>query len=295
MREQQIRAALAKAVNDVREKNPLAPSITNTVTQDFVANAQLAIGGSAAMLYLADECESIAKIAPAFYINMGTAMPFYAETLPRTVKALFANQKPWVLDPVGIGLSDLRTQILSQLKIYKPSSVRGNASEIISMAKLWGLIDASQGGQVRGVDTTEKVSVAKPSAIAIAKFTGGAVAVSGEEDLVTDGNESIQCAGGSILSTKITGSGCALGGIMATYLAVTTPFIAALAGTTIFNLAGTKAAAQSDAPASFKVAFLDNLYELTGEEVADNFRVVGSMEEIFDFALQSQELKNILG
>ena len=295
MREQQIRAALAKAVNDVREKNPLAPSITNTVTQDFVANAQLAIGGSAAMLYLADECESIAKIAPAFYINMGTAMPFYAETLPRTVKALFANQKPWVLDPVGIGLSDLRTQILSQLKIYKPSIVRGNASEIISLAKLWGLIDASQGGQVRGVDTTEKVSVAKPSAIAIAKFTGGAVAVSGEEDLVTDGNESIQCAGGSILSTKITGSGCALGGIMATYLAVTTPFIAALAGTTIFNLAGTKAAAQSDAPASFKVAFLDNLYELTGEEVADNFRVVGSMEEIFDFALQSQELKNILG
>lgn len=295
MREQKIRAALSKAVNDVREKNPLAPSITNTVTQDFVANAQLAIGGSAAMLYLADECESIAQIVPAFYINMGTAMPFYAETLPRTARALFANQKPWVLDPVGIGLSELRTQILSQLKIYKPSIVRGNASEIISLAKLWGLIDASQGGQVRGVDTTEKVSAAKPSAIAIAKFTGGAVAVSGEEDLVTDGNESIQCAGGSILSTKITGSGCALGGIMAIYLAVTTPFIAALAGTTIFNLAGTKAASQADAPASFKVAFLDNLYKLTGEEVADNFRVVGSMEEIFDFALQSPEFKNILG
>ena len=295
MKESQIRSALAKAVDEVREKNPFAPSITNTVTQDFVANAQLAIGGSAAMLYLADECESIAQIAPAFYINMGTAMPFYAETLPRTVKALFANKKPWVLDPVGIGLSELRTQILRLMKDYKPSIVRGNASEIIALAKLWGLVDASQSGQIRGVDTVEKVSAAKSSAIAIAKFTGGAVAVSGEEDLVTDGKDVIPCAGGSPLFTKITGSGCALGGVMAVYLTVTTPFIAALAATTIFNQAGTAAAAQAEAPASFKVAFLDKLYELTGEEVAENFRVVGTLKNVFDFALQAPEFKDILG
>ena len=282
MTEQEIGSALARAVNEVREKNPLAPSITNTVTQDFVANAQLAVGGSAAMLYLADECEAIAKIAPAFYINMGTAMPFYAETLPRAVKALVANKTPWVLDPVGIGLSSLRTDILKQLKIFKPTIVRGNASEIIALAKLWGLIEDS-GGQVRGVDSTEKVSSAKMAALALAKFTGGAVAVSGEEDLVTNGKEEILCAGGSELFTKITGSGCALGGVMAVYLTVASPFIAAVAATTMFNLAGTKAAAEFDAPASFKISFLDNLYKLTANEVAGNFRVVGSFESIFNF------------
>ncbi|MBR0260901.1 MAG: hydroxyethylthiazole kinase [Selenomonadaceae bacterium] len=261
----------------------MAPSITNTVTQDFVANAQLAVGGSAAMLYLADECESIAKIAPAFYINMGTAMPFYAETLPRTAKALTANNTPWVLDPVGIGLSSLRTDILKQLKIFKPTIIRGNASEIIALAKLWDLIEDS-GGLVHGVESTEKVSSAKPAALALAKFTGNAVAVSGEEDFITDGKEEILCAGGSELFTKITGSGCALGGVMAIYLAVATPFIAALTATTMFNLAGTKAA-EFDAPASFKVNFLDNLYKLTAEEVAGNFRVVGSFENMFDFSL----------
>ena len=284
MTEQEIGSALARAVNEVREKNPLAPSITNTVTQDFVANAQLAVGGSAAMLYLADECESLAKIAPAFYINMGTAMPFYAETLPRTAKALVENKTPWVLDPVGIGLSSLRTEILKQLKIFKPSIIRGNASEIIALAKLWGLIETS-GGVVHGVESTEKVSSAKPAAINLAKFTGGAVAVSGEEDLVTDGKEEILCAGGSELFTKITGSGCALGGIMAIYLAVANPFIAALTATTMFNLAGTKAAAEVSTPASFKVNFLDSLYELTAEEVENNFRVVGPFESIFDFSL----------
>ena len=291
--EEEIRSAIKQTVEQVREKNPMAPSITNTVTQDFVANAQLAVGGSAAMLYLADECESIAKIAPAFYINMGTAMPFYAETLPKTARALQENKTPWVLDPVGIGLSELRTDILKQFKDFKPSIVRGNASEIIALAKLWGLVE--KGGQVRGVDSTEKVSSAKTAAIRLAKFIGGAVAVSGEEDFVTDGKETISCAGGSELFTKITGSGCALGGVMAIYLTSATPFIAALTATTIFNQAGTKAAAEFETPASFKVAFLDNLYELTANEVADNFRVVGSMETIFDFSLQAPELKNILG
>ena len=293
MTETEIRSAIAQAVKDVREKNPMAPSITNTVTQDFVANAQLAVGGSAAMLYLADECESIAKIAPAFYINMGTAMPFYAETLPKAAQALQSNQTPWTLAPVGLGLSSLRTDILRQFKNFKPSIVRGNASEIIALAKLWGLIEDS-GGQVRGVDSTEKVSSAKAAAIALAKFTGGAVAVSGEEDFVTDGKKEILCAGGSELFTKITGSGCALGGVMAIYLTAANPFIAALTATTMFNQAGTKAAAEVSTPASFKVHFLDSLYSLTADEVANNFRVVGSMETMFDFSLQAPELKKIL-
>lgn len=286
MTEKEMRSAMAQAVGAVREKNPLAPSITNTVTQDFVANAQLAVGGSAAMLYLADECEQMAKIAPAFYINMGTAMPFYAETLPKTAQALHENKTPWVLDPVGIGLSSLRTNILRQFKNFPPTIIRGNASEIIALAKLWGLVE-DVGGQVRGVDSTEKVSSAKESAIALAKFTGGAVAVSGEEDFVTDGEDEILCTGGSELSTKITGSGCALGGIMAIYLTVATPFIAALTASTMFNLAGTKAAAEFSSPASFKVNFLDNLYELTAQEVAENFRVVGSFKNVFKFAMQS--------
>ena len=81
---------------------------------------------------------------------------------------------------------------------------------------------------------------------------------------------------------------------MAIYLTVATPFIAAVTATTMFNLAGTKAAAQSDAPASFKVNFLDNLYKLTAEDVANNFRLVGSLENIFELSLQAPELKNIL-
>ncbi|MDR2934301.1 MAG: hydroxyethylthiazole kinase, partial [Candidatus Adiutrix sp.] len=55
--EAEIRRRMIDAANAVRRTNPLAGSITNSVTINFVANAQLAVGGSAAMVYLPEEGE----------------------------------------------------------------------------------------------------------------------------------------------------------------------------------------------------------------------------------------------
>ena len=269
-REETIRAALVQAVDDVRAVNPLAGSITNTVTIDFVANAQLAAGGSAAMVYLPDEGEFLARAGGALYINVGTLLPIYEETLPRTARALVEAGKPWVLDPVGIGIGSLRTSLLAQFKDYKPSIVRGNASEIIALAGLWGLDGGGDGSSVRGVDATDEVSAALDAACAIAHWTGGAVAVSGAVDVVTDGSTIAQSSGGSPLMTKITGSGCSLGGVAAVFATVASPFVAALAATALYNVAGIRAARVADAPGSFKSAFLDELYRATSVDVASN-------------------------
>ena len=43
-----IRKQVAESAEKARQTTPLAGSITNFVTVDFVANAQLAVGGSAA-------------------------------------------------------------------------------------------------------------------------------------------------------------------------------------------------------------------------------------------------------
>lgn len=106
--EAELRTLMARAVREVRETNPLAPSITNTVTQSFVANAQLAVGGSAAMVYLPDEGECVAALGGAVYINLGTLMPVYEQTVPATARACAAAATPWVLDPVGVGIGSLR-------------------------------------------------------------------------------------------------------------------------------------------------------------------------------------------
>lgn len=267
----QLKSGIIEAVGKVRAENPLAGSVTNGVTMDFVANAQLAVGGSAAMVYLPDEGECLVAAGGAVYLNMGTLLPIYEKTLPRTAAAAQAAEKPWVLDPVGIGIGSLRTELLSQLKKFKPSIVRGNASEIIALAKLWGL-DESAGSELgpRGVDSADTVEAARSAAVALARYTGGAVAVSGEKDLVTDGKTVAISVGGSALMEKVTGFGCSQGGVLAVYATATDPFTAALAGVAHYNVAGARAAQVADAPASFKTAFIDELYRATAEDIANN-------------------------
>ena len=70
--------------------------------------------------------------------------------------------------------------------------------------------------------------------------------------------------------TCVTGSGCSLGGVMAVYATETDPFTAALTGVQVYNLAGARAARKADAPGSFKVAFIDELYRATPDDIADN-------------------------
>ena len=267
----QLKSGIIEAVEKVRAENPLAGSVTNGVTMDFVANAQLAVGGSAAMVYLPDEGECLVGAGGAVYLNMGTLLPIYQETLPRTAAAAFKNGKPWVLDPVGIGIGQLRTDLLQELKQYKPAIVRGNASEIIALASLWGIeANACESSRPRGVDTTDTVEAARDAAVALARFTGGAVAVSGKKDLVTDGKKVAYSEGGSDLMEIVTGFGCSQGGVLAVYATVTDSFTASLAAVAHYNVAGSRAAKVADAPASFKTAFIDELYRVTARDIADN-------------------------
>lgn len=269
MDKEQIKKQIRQAVETVKETNPMAGSITNTVTINLVANAQLAVGGSAAMVYLPDEGEFLAKAGGATYINVGTLFPIYEDTLPRTVKALQEAGKPWVLDPVAVGIGELRTKMLLAFKTYKPSVIRGNASEIIALAGLWKLAGGTEQSKVRGVDSTDSVIAAKSAAVALANWTGGAVAVSGETDLITDGSVLAFSHGGSPFFERITGAGCSLGGVMAVYLSAASPFIAALTGAAVYNLAGQRAERKVEGPGHFQTQFIDELYKAAAEEIAN--------------------------
>lgn len=262
-----LRSRVRGCVRAAHATRPLTPSLTNFVTIDFVANAQLAVGGSAAMVYLPEEGEALAG-CPSMYLNMGTLTPFHEEAVVRTAKSLAESGSAWVLDPVGIGIGSMRERILLELRDCRPAIVRCNASEAIALARLWGLLEEDGGSGVRGVDSTDSVDAAGAAAAAIARHTGGAVAVSGPRDLVTDGRRVALVEGGSELLTYITGAGCSLGGVAAVYAACADPFTAALSATAVYNLAADRAARAADAPASFKVAFLDELYRARANDVA---------------------------
>ena len=254
--------SVQKAIDAVREKSPMVHSITNNVTVDFVANAQLAVGAAAAMTEFPGDSALLTQFAQATYINMGTLSDERLISIPESIQAGLEASVPLCIDPVAVGLGMKSDQLIAQMKPQKPALFRGNASEIIAVAKLWGLAEVDSQGP-KGVESADLVESAKDAAIAIAKYTGGAVAVSGEIDLVTDGHKIFRIKGGNVLATKVTGFGCSLAGVCAAYLVVTSPLIAGLTGTLVYNLAQNEAYLSAKGPASFKVAFIDALYQLT--------------------------------
>lgn len=277
-----LRARIAEAVHAVRDTTPLAQSFTNFVTINLVANAQLAAGGTAAMSYLPDDVLDIAAICGATYINVGTLLPFYKDALADIARGLHEQGKPWVLDPVAAGLGATRTAILESFRDVPPTIVRGNASEIIVLDRMWGLADADAADvdettRPAGVESADEVGSAMPAARRIARHLAahsndgqGAVAVSGAVDFVTDGTHDYRLPGGSALMTKITGAGCSLGGVVGTYLAVADPLTAAMAASLHFNRAGEIAEAAAHGPGSFQTEFLDALWNVTAEQIAES-------------------------
>lgn len=251
---------------------PLVQAITNTVVQQFSANVLLAMGASPAMLDHEADAAQFARVADALLVNFGTATNQQLLAADVAVDAIQEVGKPWVLDPVSAGVGDFRTRQIRQALARRPSALRGNASEI--------LVLAGQGAGGRGVDAVDEVDAALPAALALARDSGGVVAVSGHRDAVVavlDGQARVaRIAGGHPLMTRVVGTGCALGAAVAAYLGAVAPqrrsvaadFAATVAAHAHFALAGSRASQQAAAPGQFAVAFLDALYTLQSDDFA---------------------------
>lgn len=252
---------------------PLVQCITNTVVQQFSANVLLAAGSSPAMIDHEADAAQFASISNALLINLGTASNHQLLAADAAISAAHAHDKPWVLDPVSVGVVDFRTIKIRQAAGSRPTVVRGNASEIAALAGM------GHGG--RGVDSTDEVDAVLPAAIALARSTGGVVAASGARDaviLLQAGEALIAWIdGGHALMPRVVGMGCALGALVAAYLAASrstagdqqaSDWAATVAAHAHFALAGAAAGTRAAGPGSFKVAFVDALFALTSLDMA---------------------------
>ncbi|RBY80987.1 hydroxyethylthiazole kinase [Geodermatophilus sp. TF02-6] len=242
-------------------RTPLVHCLTNTVVQTITANALLAAGAAPAMVDAPEEAGDFAAVASAVLVNVGTVHARTAEAMRIAARSAGAAGTPWVLDPVAVGGLAYRTELATELVGLRPTVVRGNASEVMALA------GAGRGG--RGVDSTDSAEDAAKAAAELAARTGGVVAVSGEVDLVTDGRRTLRVGGGSPLLTRTTGAGCALGALVAAYVAVTGDALTgAVAAHAHVALAAEVAADVADGPGTFAPAWLDALDALDGDSLA---------------------------
>lgn len=246
----------------LRQLKPLVHNITNLVVMNFTANALLAAGASPVMAHAHEEVEEMVALAGALVLNIGTLTPHWVQSME--IAARKANELgiPVILDPVGAGATRLRTQsVLRLLQQVWISVVRGNASEVLSLAK--------SGGGTKGVDSIHGVDEAVEAAGLLARELGTVIAITGARDLVTDGHRLWRVANGDAMMGCITGMGCAATAMMGAFLAVQSdPVMAAVGGLCFLGLAGQRTALSSRGPGSFQAAFLDELMALSPEELS---------------------------
>lgn len=252
----------------MRETAPLVHNITNFVAMNVMANVLLAIGASPAMVHARVEVAEFAGLAQALTVNIGTADPEWGAAMEEAGAVMADNGRPWVMDPVGVAATAFRRDLSNRLIGLKPTVIRGNASEILTLA---GLESAA-----RGVDAGDAVSDAEEAARQLAGRTGGVVAVSGPVDYVTDGTRGYRVENGHEMMGRITVMGCSLNGVIAAFCVDQPVLEATAAALACYGLAGEIAAQSAKGPGSFQVAFLDALYGLSPEEATKGARISGA-------------------
>ena len=248
----------------VRQRQPLVHNITNFVVMNYNANALLALGAAPVMAHAREEVVDMIGIAQALVLNIGTLEPDWIEAMRLALQAARARGIPVVLDPVGAGATPYRNRAVAELLAAgSPSVLRGNASEILSVAG----VDAA----TRGVDSSAASDDAVQTASALAARLGAVVCVSGATDhvLAPDGRHA-RLSNGHAWMTRVTGVGCSASALIGAFAAVqadafraTTSAMAYLG--VVGEVAAERVQAEGRGVGQLQIALLDDLQLLNAE------------------------------
>jgi hydroxyethylthiazole kinase len=237
----------------IRSRAPRVHCITNSVAQAYTANMLLAAGAVPSMTISPEEIAAFAAGADALLVNLGTFDAERRTAIELALGALGQGGKPWVLDPVFIERSPARAQFAQSLVRRKPAAVRLNHQEFAALA---------------GDDA------AGDAPLRFAKHHDTVVALTGNTDVVTDGERSAKVANGDPLMGLVTAMGCAGSALVAAALAVERDrWRATIAALVALGVAGEVAAENTSGPGRFASWIIDALHGLDSVTLRARTRV----------------------
>ena len=265
---------LGTCLENVRNTVPLVHNITNYVTVNDVANILLACGGSPIMSDEPEDVEDITSICGGLNINIGTLNSRTITSMLLAGKKANLLGHPVVLDPVGAGASQLRTDTANRLlREVKFTVIRGNISEVKTLA--------SGAGTTKGVDadvadkvTEENLDSAVAFAKSFAARTGAVVAITGAIDIVADAHKAYCIRNGHPMMSSITGTGCQLSALTAAFVTANPdqPLEAAAAAVCAMGLAGEIAhnrLSPLDGNSTYRNYIIDAVYNMTPAQLEE--------------------------
>ena len=281
--ESKILEKIEETLKNIREKNALTHCITNSVTINDCANAVLAIGGSPFMAEDAEELEEVVAIADVLVINIGKLSKNQINSMKVSSKKANETNTPIILDPVGVGVTELRNKTtLDLIENYDITAIRGNISEIKAIANLVGILDESN--TAKGVDVNEDDVITEDNLKAngemiskLASKLNTTILASGPIDILSDGKTTLTIDNGDDMMPLITGSGCMLSSIVGSCIGGSNPFDGSLVAILAMNIAGEKARAKVDekdeGTGSFRAYLIDYLYKTDSETLINEANI----------------------
>jgi hydroxyethylthiazole kinase len=261
-------------LDEIRKKKPLIHHITNYVVANETANLTLCLGALPVMAHAIDEVEEMVEHAQALVLNIGTLDRTQIDAM--LAAGARANERgvPVVLDPVGAGATQLRTDAAREIaKNVRLAAIRGNAAEVSILAGYRADIAGVEAlGAAENIERVIKELALKLDCV---------VCATGPIDHVSDGRHVARVANGHPMLSTVTGTGCMCTTVVASHIAVAQDrFDAAVHALAAFGIAGEHAAAEADRkPGTFHQELYNAVFALTDDEVDAEKRVEILREE----------------
>ena len=236
---------------EIRENNRLIHCITNPISMNQCANAILALGAKPIMAEHPDEVMEITRTASSLLLNLGNITDSRISSMRLALKEANTNSIPVTLDAVGAACSSLRkTLVRLFLASGKFACLKGNYSEILA------LYDDTY--RSAGVDAKDGIGIdlIRRAVLELSSANQCIVVATGKVDLVAANGVIKEVTGGVSQLSQVTGTGCMLGAIIATYLANENSLESVVDACAFFKSCGEKAATDKGI-GTFMVNLLD--------------------------------------
>ncbi len=260
-------------VRNVKEKCPIVFAITNYVTVNDCANIILASGASPIMSDAIEEVSDVLAFSSVLVINIGTLNARTVETMIAAGKQANKQGIPVILDPVGAGATSFRNEVACKLmKQVKFAVIKGNASEL---KFLTSKVASTSGVDVSSSDIIDERNIEQNISLLrnLSAQTSAIIVATGAIDIVTSTEDTFIIKNGSSAMSKVSGTGCMLACVIASYVAANKNNI--LRATTLavstFGLAGENA--NYIGSSSYKTSLIDCMSNLNFETMKAGMKI----------------------
>ena len=210
------------------------------------------------------EVAEITQTAGALMLNLGNITDVRMESIGISAKTAVTVDIPVLLDVVGIACSRLRRNYANELlSKVTPTVIKGNYSEVYALYR-----DRYCASGV-DADVSLDIPVIDRCAVSLARERNTIILASGKVDVLTDGDRLVHIHNGTPQLSAITGTGCMLGALCATYLSTDHSLDAVITACAVLGISGEKAQTPKG-NGTFFINLMDALSMLSAEDIYTN-------------------------